>query len=147
MEGANNRRAGDPVKRALVTLANPNKSGILIGGSAGSGKSFVLARLLSELSKSSKASTGTVPLLIRPTRGTRDAALAAALRSASIESESTDRIREAEGGSNVASRPSSLTFEDPDLLDGTSLSLLSLALDRDQVRLAAAWSQGMNTDG
>jgi DNA-binding CsgD family transcriptional regulator/energy-coupling factor transporter ATP-binding protein EcfA2 len=141
MRLAEDSPAADPVRMTLAALANPNKSAVVVVGPPGSGKSFFLTTLLNALSKSSGLSRNAVPPpeFIRPTRGTPDIAL-----SALLQTESEAQRRRAFGVPETAPRPPGgprpahlVVIDDLDLMDRSSLCLLSQALDRQIVRLVS----------
>ena len=141
MRQTRHRPLHDPVQLALVALANPNKSAVLVVGPPGSGKSRVLSEVRSQLSGPSAAHPDTTsgPPVVRPTDGTHDLALSALLPA-------VPRIPQPGDGADVPARPGRaasgerrlLAIDDLDLLDSSSLSLLAQSLDREAIRLVGA---------
>jgi DNA-binding CsgD family transcriptional regulator len=126
--------AADPVKMTLAALANPNKSAVLVVGPPGSGKSFFLTKLLATLSKPPTVgrSVAPTPEFLRPSRGTGDIALAALL-----QTDADTRRRRALTAADGARPGHLVVVDDVDLMDPSSLSLLSQSLDRRLVRLVS----------
>ncbi|MDQ3610078.1 MAG: AAA family ATPase, partial [Actinomycetota bacterium] len=134
----------DPLRSVLLGLVNPGKSAVLVIGPPGSGKSHLLDRV-ANVDREQSGQTGPVGaprLFLRPTQGTRDPALAALLRSGELPLSAL--VSPARAGP-PARRPADegavaplLLVDDMDLLDASSLTLLSQALDRELIRLAGA---------